>query len=65
MILDETKPRASRFPALLATLSIISMAFLLTACRAPGMKMDLSGLDKDSTVRMNGQQVTLRPLNAP
>ncbi len=64
MILDETKPRASRFPALLATLSIISMAFLLTACRAPGMKMDLSGLDKDSTVRMNGQQVTLRPLNA-
>ena len=61
MILDETKPRASRFPSLLA---VLSTAFLLTACRAPGMKMDLSGLDKNSTVRMNGQQVTLRFLNA-
>ena len=57
----ETKPGASRCTTLLA---VLSAAFLLTACRAPGMKMDLSGLDKNSTVRMNGQQVTLRQLNA-
>ncbi len=57
----ESKPHASRLPALLATLAA---AFLLTACRAPGMKMDTSGLDKNSTMRMNGQTVTLRQLNA-
>ncbi|MBL0210392.1 MAG: polysaccharide biosynthesis/export family protein [Holophagaceae bacterium] len=57
----ESKPRASRFPALLGALSAV---LLLAACRAPGMKMSTSGLDKNSTVRMNGQLVTLRPLNA-
>ena len=61
---QETKPRASRFPTLLAGLSMVAAAVLLTACRAPGMKMDLSGVDKNSTVRMNGQTVTLRQLNA-
>jgi polysaccharide export outer membrane protein len=57
----EIKPRAYRAPALLAAMAA---TLLLTACRAPGMKMDMSGLDKNSTVRMHGQQVTLRPLNA-
>ena len=57
----ETKPCASRFPAFLAALSV---AFLLAGCRAPGMKMSTSGLDKNSTVRMNGQLVTLRAINA-
>ncbi len=62
MNLPETKPRASRFPALLA---IFSVAFLLIACRAPGMKMDVSSsMEKTTTERMYGQTVTLRPLNA-
>ncbi|MDE3246766.1 MAG: polysaccharide biosynthesis/export family protein, partial [Acidobacteriota bacterium] len=55
------QPRAFRLPALLAGMAAI---FLLSACRAPGMKMDTSGLDKNATLRMNGQTVTLRPLNA-
>lgn len=56
-----TKPRASRLPALLAAAAAV---FLMSACRAPGMKMDTSGLDKNASMRMNGQTVTLRPLNA-
>ncbi len=56
-----TKPRASRLPALLAAVAAV---FLMSACRAAGMKMDISGQDKNATLRMNGQTVTLRPLNA-
>lgn len=56
-----TKPRAPRLPALLAAMAAV---VLLAACRAPGMKMDTSGQDKNATLRMNGQTVTLRPLNA-
>lgn len=39
-------------------------SFLLIACRAPGMKMSPVGSEKVVTVQVNGQQVTLRPLNA-
>jgi polysaccharide biosynthesis/export protein len=50
-----------RFPHLLLALAA---ALLSTACTAPGMKMDMKAFDRETTVQVEGQQVTLRPLNA-
>ena len=47
-----------------ATLTLLAATLLLTACRAPGMKMDISVPDKRTTVLMQGQRVTLQALDA-
>lgn len=62
-------PMTLRFPIpsarSTARVAGILAALLLAACRAPGMKMDPRALeDKIQTVDMDGQHVTLRPLNA-
>ncbi len=45
-------------------LVFLVMTLLLSACRAPGMKFDTHTADKETThVQVNGQEVTLRPLN--
>jgi polysaccharide export outer membrane protein len=45
-------------------LALLVGTLLLTACRAPGMKMDISVPDKRVTVLLQGQRVTLQPLDA-
>ena len=45
-------------------LALACVALLLTACRAPGMKLNVQATDRVTKVQMNGQDVTLRPLNA-
>lgn len=53
------------FLARLAVPSAALLSLLLsTACRAPGMKMDMEAKNKPATYLMNGQRVTLHPLNA-
>ena len=37
---------------------------LLVGCRAPGMKLNVQALEQETKIQMNGQDVTLRPLNA-
>ena len=50
----------SRLPGLFA---ILLLALGFTACRAPGMKMNWLATSQPMTVEMNGQHVTLRPLD--
>lgn len=47
----------------LAPLGLLGLTFLLGACRAPGMKFDARAYDKTTQIQVNGQEVTLRPLN--
>jgi len=47
----------------LVPLSALGLTLLLGACRAPGMKFDTRSYDKDTHTQVNGQDVTLRPLN--
>lgn len=42
---------------------MLSALMILSACRAPGMRMQPRIIDKITTIQMNGQEVTLRPLN--
>ena len=42
---------------------LVGLTLLLGACRAPGMKFDTRAYDKDTRTQVNGQDVTLRPLN--
>lgn len=56
-------PSRSAYHLRLAPLSILGLALLLGACRAPGMKFDTRAYDKNTRTRVNGQDVTLRPLN--
>jgi len=44
-------------------LVLASVALLLSACRAPGMKMDIRAMDHPITYQVNGEKVTLRPLD--
>jgi polysaccharide export outer membrane protein len=42
---------------------VIGLTLLLAACRAPGMKFDTRAYDRDTRTQVNGQDVTLHPLN--
>jgi polysaccharide export outer membrane protein len=52
------KPRSVLF------LAVLAGTLLLTACRAPGMKMDMNVPDKRATYVVQGQRVTIQPLDA-
>lgn len=47
---------------ILGVASIVLSVFLLTACRAPGMKFDTQARAQDTHVQVNGQEITLRAL---
>jgi len=47
----------------LASIAALGCLLLLGACRAPGMKFDTHAYDRDTHTRVNGQDVTLHPLN--
>lgn len=44
-------------------LALASVALLLSACRAPGMKLNTRAVDRPTTYQVNGEQVTLRSLD--
>lgn len=41
----------------------LAAVLLLAGCRAPGMKFNTQATERETTVQMNGQEVTLRPLD--
>ncbi|WP_257314239.1 polysaccharide biosynthesis/export family protein [Geothrix fuzhouensis] len=47
----------------LSVLSVLGLTLLLGACRAPGMKFNTQAYDKETHTQVNGQDVTLHPLN--
>ncbi len=47
----------------LVPLGLLGLTLLQSACRAPGMKFDARAYDKTTHTQINGQEVTLRPLN--
>ena len=56
----------SAAPALrrrLPVLAVLGLTLLLGACRAPGMKFNTQAYDKETRTQVNGQDVTLHPLN--
>jgi polysaccharide export outer membrane protein len=57
----QANSRTARVPALWA---VLAGALLLTACRAPGMKMTVAVPDIRSTLMLNGQKIILQPLDA-
>lgn len=47
----------------LIPLMFLGLTLFLSACRAPGMKFDTRAYEKDTHTQVNGQDVTLHPLN--
>ncbi|MBK8724992.1 MAG: polysaccharide biosynthesis/export family protein [Holophagaceae bacterium] len=64
----QTLPAPGPLPSLQSRagriLSVAVATLLLGACTAPGMKLDLSAGSKPTRERIDGVNVTLRPLNA-
>lgn len=46
-----------------ASWAVIGLLLMLSACRAPGMKINARAYDQEMHTQVNGQEVTLRPLN--
>ncbi len=47
----------------LPVLAVLGLTLLLGACRAPGMKFNERAFERETRTQVNGQDVTLHPLN--